>query len=392
MARLSSTARVSITGRDAAEARDAAIEQKSWLVWARAHSLLADGGGKPQSLDGVPGIAGELNLRGVVCRLWPELAASDKRPEMDAFIAPIYEYLKKSGNARCVLQPPPGSGRRPVWWLRGEWLEVLAIHVGMAARSEDSYLSRREKQLTPSEVGEDRPAAPVEVRFMEPAGDTSTGKATEAVDKLRPYLEQRSREHVDLVGMVNLVLEDTTQPLTAGEVQQYLERELNYIYEITTVRNALKELLDGKKISMRKESSDERQLRAGGSALGAHAMLYWAPAGEIPARTQREAVTGVLLEIDWAARFGTTSGPQEPAPAATVANTGLAGADLTGIAAAVSGLIDREVTARIAVVEDRLVKMTAERDRLAAELKALEPLRQLAELTASNLASVKIAK
>lgn len=388
MARLSSTARVSITGRDAAEARDAAIEQKSWLVWARAHSLLADGGGKPQSLDGMPGIAGELNLRGVVCRLWPELAASDKRPEMDAFIAPIYEYLKKSGNARCVLQPSPGSGRRPVWWLRGDWREVLAVHVGMAARAEDSYLSRREKQLTATDAGEDRPAAPVEVRFMEPAGDTSTGKATEAVDKLRPYLEQRSREHVDLVGMVNLVLEDTPQPLTAGEVQQYLERELNYVYEITTVRNALKELLDGKKISMRKESSDERQLRAGGSALGAHAMLYWAPAGEVPARTEREAVTGVLLEIDWAARFGTTPSSST----VTVTDTGLAGADLTGIASAVSGLIDREVTARIAVVEDRLAKMTAERDRLAAELKALEPLRQLAELTASNLASVKIAE
>lgn len=389
MARLSSTARVSITGRDAAEARDAAIEQKSWLVWARAHSLLADGGGKPHSLDGMPGIAGELNLRGVVCRLWPELAASDKRPEMDAFIAPIYEYLKKSGNARCVLQPLPGSGRRPVWWLRGEWLEVLAVHVGMAARSEDSYLSRREKQLTPTEVGEDRPAAPVEVRFMEPPSLT---KSTEAVDKLRPYLEKRSREHVDLVGMVQLVLEDSSQPLTALELQQYLERELNYVYEITTVRNAIKELLAAKKISSRKESPDERNLRAGGTATGAHAMLYWAPPGEVPARTEREAVTGVILEVDWAARFGATSGPQEPTPAVTVTDTGLAGADLTGIAAAVSGLIDREVTARIAVVEDRLAKMTAERDRLAAELKALEPLRQLAELTASNLASVKIAK
>lgn len=388
MARLSSTARVSITGRDAAEARDAAIEQKSWLVWARAHSLLADGGGKPQSLDGVPGIAGELNLRGVVCRLWPELAASDKRPEMDAFIAPIYEYLKKSGNARCVLQPPPGSGRRPVWWLRGEWLEVLAVHIGMAARSEDSYLSRREKQLTPSEVGEDRPAAPVEVRFMEPASDASTGKATEAVDKLRPYLEQRSREHVDLVGMVHLVLEDTTQPLTASEVQQYLERELNYVYEITTVRNALKELLDGKKISMRKETFEERHLRAGGSALGAHAQLYWAPAGEVPARTEREAVTGVLLEIDWAARFGASSSE----PTVTATDTGLASSDLTGIAAAVSGLIDREVAARVAGVESKLAEVTAERDRLAAELKALEPLRELAELTASNLASVKMSK
>lgn len=223
---------------------------------------------------------------------------------------------------------------------------------------------------------------------MEPAGDASTGKATEAVDKLRPYLEQRSREHVDLVGMVHLVLDDTTQPLTASEVQQYLERELNYVYEITTVRNALKELLDGKKISMRKETFEERHLRAGGSALGAHAQLYWAPAGEVPARTEREAVTGVVLEIDWAARSGSPSS----SPTVTVTDTGLAGADLTGIAAAVSGLIDREVTARIAVVEDRLVKMTAERDRLAAELKALEPLRELAELTASNLASVKMSK
>ena len=268
------------------------------------------------------------------------------------------------------------------------WREVLAIHIGMSTSREESYMTKQEKRLTPSEAGEDRSPAPVEVRFMEPPSLT---KSTEAVDKLRPYLEKRSREHVDLVGMVQLVLEDTTQPLTALELQQYLERELNYVYEITTIRNAIKELLAAKKISSRKETLDERNLRAGGTATGAHAKLYWAPAGEVPARTEREAVTGVVLEIDWAARFGATSGLTEPTPTAAATVTGT-GADLTGIASAVSGLIDREVTARIAVVEDRLAKMTAERDRLAAELKALEPLRQLAELTASNLASVKIAE
>lgn len=364
MARLSSTARVSVSGRDAAEARDAAIEQKCWMVWARAHSLLSEGG-KPQSLEGVAGIAGELNLRGVVARLWPELSGKDQRPELDAFIAPIYEYLKKSGNARCVLQPAPGSGRRPVWWVRADWREVLAIHVGMSTRTEESYMTKQEKRLTPTEAGEDRQPAPVDVRFMEPASLT---KSTEAVDKLRPYLEKRSREHVDLVGMVQLVLEDTTQPLTALELQQYLERELNYVYEITTIRNTIKELLAAKKISSRKESPSERNLRAGGTATGAHAMLYWAPAGEVPARTEREAVTGVILEVDWAARSerstSTVSGPVD--------------VDLTAIAAAVSDLVEREVAAKASGLAKLLDEMTAERDKLFAELE--EARKQLATL------------
>jgi len=365
MARISSTARVSVTGRDAAEARDAAIEQKCWMVWARAHSLLSEGGAKPQSLEGVAGIAGELNLRGVVARLWPELGGKDQRPELDAFIAPIYEYLKKSGNARCVLQPAPGSGKRPVWWIRSEWREVLAIHIGMSTRTEESYMTKQEKRLTPTEAGEDRQPAPVDIRFMEPPSLT---KSTEAVDKLRPYLEKRSREHVDLVGMVQLVLEDSSQPLTALELQQYLERELNYVYEITTIRNAIKELLAAKKISSRKESPDERNLRAGGTATGAHAMLYWAPAGEVPARTEREAVTGVILEVDWAARserpVSTVSGPVE--------------AGLAEIAAAVSDLVEREVAAKASGLAKLLDEMTAERDRLAAELE--EARKQLATL------------
>jgi len=374
MARLSSTARVSVSGRDAAEARDAAIEQKCWMVWARAHSLLSEGGGRPQSLEGVAGIAGELNLRGVVARLWPELSGKDQRPELDAFIAPIYEYLKKSGNARCVLQPAPGSGRRPVWWIRADWREVLAIHIGMSTRTEESYMTKQEKRLTPAEAGEDRSPAPVEVRFMEPASLT---KSTEAVDKLRPYLEKRSREHVDLVGMVQLVLEDSSQPLTALELQQYLERELNYVYEITTIRNAIKELLAAKKISSRKESPSERNLRAGGTATGAHAMLYWAPAGEVPARTEREAVTGVILEVDWAARS------ERSTPEPTV--SGPVEAGLAEIASAVSSLVEREVAAKASGLAKLLDEMTAERDKLAIELaearKQLATLEEIRRLT-----------
>ena len=372
MARLSSTARVSVSGRDAAEARDAAIEQKCWMVWARAHSLLSEGGGKPQSLDGVAGLAGELNLRGVVSRLWPELSGKDQRPELDAFIAPIYEYLKKSGNARCVLQPAPGSGKRPVWWVRSDWREVLAIHIGMSTRTEESYMTKQEKRLTPAEAGEDRQPAPVDVRFMEPASLT---KSTEAVDKLRPYLEKRSREHVDLVGMVQLVLEDSSQPLTALELQQYLERELNYVYEITTIRNTIKELLAAKKISARKENPNERMLRAGGTATGAHAQLYWAPAGTVPERTEREAVSGVILEIDWAARsersVPTVSGPVE--------------VGLAEIAAAVSSLVEREVAAKASGLSKMLEEVTAERDKLAAELetarKQLATLEEIRRLT-----------
>lgn len=372
MARLSSTARVSITGRDAIDAREAAIEQKCWLVWARAHSLLSEAGGRPQSLDGADGIAGELALRGVVARLWPELSGKERRAEMDAFIAPIYEYLKKSGNARCVLQPAPGSGKRPVWWIRNTWREVLAVHIGMAARSEESYLTRREKQLSPAEAGEDRQPAEIEIRFMEPAGSPSEPeKATEAVDKLRPYLEQRSREHVDLVGMVQLVLEDTTQPLTAGEVQQYLERELNYTYEITTVRNTLKELLDAGRIAMRKETTDERQIRAAGAALGAHAMLYWAPVGDVPARTEREAVSGVLLEIDWASRQSHAGPAISSGPAITVTGT------VTDLAASLNEMIEREVEARSAALRKQLAAVSAELEAARAELATLEQIRRL---------------
>jgi hypothetical protein len=95
------------------------------------------------------------------------------------------------------------------------------------------------------------------------------------------------------------VLTHSTQPLSVIEIAEAASRFANRGFGEMSVRTELKNLLDKRLISGRKETREEQLVRAeGGRVPNVPATLYWAPAGQVPARTVSEAVPGVKLYSD----------------------------------------------------------------------------------------------
>lgn len=97
---------------------------------------------------------------------------------------------------------------------------------------------------------------------------------------------------------IELALTQSSQPMTVTEVTELLSRQFKKAYDEVTVRTAMKELADQNKIAYRTETKEERALRADNVTLAARsicAKLYWAPMGQVPARTEVEAVPGFRL-------------------------------------------------------------------------------------------------
>ena len=95
---------------------------------------------------------------------------------------------------------------------------------------------------------------------------------------------------------VRAILASQTQPLSVIEITELVSRETKHAYDETYIRLALKELINLGKASSRKETREERRVRAQGS--DAHpllATLFWSPAGIVPPRTVAEAVPGIAL-------------------------------------------------------------------------------------------------
>jgi hypothetical protein len=95
---------------------------------------------------------------------------------------------------------------------------------------------------------------------------------------------------------VRSILGRQTQPLSVIEITELVSRETKHAYDETYIRLALKELVNSGKASSRKETYEERRVRAEGQEVSAlRATLFWSPAGVIPARTVAEAVPGLTL-------------------------------------------------------------------------------------------------
>ena len=95
---------------------------------------------------------------------------------------------------------------------------------------------------------------------------------------------------------VRSVLARQTQPLSVLEITEIVSRETNHSYDETYIRLALKELHGAGKVSSRKETTEERNIRGGGnSSRSMRATLFWSPAGIVPPRTVAEAVPGLTL-------------------------------------------------------------------------------------------------
>lgn len=95
------------------------------------------------------------------------------------------------------------------------------------------------------------------------------------------------------------VLTHATQPMSVIEIAEAASRYSGRPYGEMHVRTQLKDLMDKRLISGRKETREEHILRADGNRMSTIlATLYWAPAGPVPARTVAEAVPGVKLFSD----------------------------------------------------------------------------------------------
>ena len=95
---------------------------------------------------------------------------------------------------------------------------------------------------------------------------------------------------------VRAILASQTQPLSVIEITELVSRETKHAYDETYIRLALKELISSGKASSRKETHEERRVRAQGEdARSLRATLFWSPAGIVPPRTVAEAVPGIAL-------------------------------------------------------------------------------------------------
>ncbi len=98
---------------------------------------------------------------------------------------------------------------------------------------------------------------------------------------------------------VRAILASQTQPLSVIEIAELVSRETKHAYDETYIRLALKELAKDNKVSFRKETFEERSIRANGAPFRSmRASLYWSPAGVVPPRTVTEAVPGLRLYKD----------------------------------------------------------------------------------------------
>ena len=124
-------------------------------------------------------------------------------------------------------------------------------------------------------------------RFTTPVSLNDT-KDTPIIPMVKPTLT--------FTESVRSILASQTQPLSVLEITELVSRETKHAYDETYIRLALKELINLGKASSRKETREERRVRAQGS--DAHpllATLFWSPAGIVPPRTVAEAVPGIAL-------------------------------------------------------------------------------------------------
>ena len=102
--------------------------------------------------------------------------------------------------------------------------------------------------------------------------------------------ENRTRGRKSLDTVLS-ALEDSDQPLTAGEVHKLLAANGTSFTDSSYVRELLRKLVAEGKVSTRNETPAERAIRVSvnpdNAWRGAHftAVYFWAPAGKVPRRT-----------------------------------------------------------------------------------------------------------
>lgn len=195
--------------------------------------------------------------------------------------------------------------------------------------------------------------------------ETAPVRTRKLPKKLREIVDQRTEEHKTIIDLVYICLEESTQPLTAIEFAALIEQKLGKKTDPNLARLYLQELEKQGKVSHRAETSQERKVRADGQKVRAlHAQLWWAPAGQVPARTITEAVPGIILSDKSGRKFGQK-------------NKKIESVEIVESLPAVSQspvidyLVNKLVEERTRSIQDELAATKEELDRLRKKLKSL---------------------
>lgn len=184
-------------------------------------------------------------------------------------------------------------------------------------------------------------------------------------EKLRRIVDARTEDHKTFLDLVNLYLQEATQPLTAIEVAALIQQKLGRKTDPNIARIYLQQLEKQGLVSHRVETSQERKVRANSQKVRAlHAQLWWAPAGEVPERTITEAVPGIILSDKSGRQPGTKNKNVESieiveAPIPTSQNP------------VIDYLVNKLVEERTRSIQDELAATKEELNHLRKKLKSL---------------------
>ena len=144
--------------RSVAKELPGSVARDAWLVWTSLRRQATE----DRDYNGTSGRSWSGSVTGVLRSLYPTHA----HDEIEILSKDVRSFLRQTGNAVCVQQSQ-GTPRDalPVWWTRNTWNDDFS-----AVRVVRTSSSDMERKLTPEEVGEDRPPAPVEVRRIESVG------------------------------------------------------------------------------------------------------------------------------------------------------------------------------------------------------------------------------
>ena len=116
---------------------------------------------------------------------------------------------------------------------------------------------------------------------------------------LAGYHEMRIERAKMVSELIYDLLKESTQPLTALEVRKMVQQYTGHLYDTSYIRNILNAHIESGRVSTRMETEAERFMRAGNrSPRGIAGRYFWAPAGEVPARTEMMVVDGLILDSD----------------------------------------------------------------------------------------------
>lgn len=409
---------------------DDPLENRGWAIWYSVRMGKARVSGTPQNgpedrgLQDVPGFVVEVNLTTRMSEAWSEFKHLD-RPSREAFASEIRTYLRASGNAVCLRTPGigPGDHGQPLWWVREDWNDVKAVGI---FRQTD--LTRRERQLSAVEAGEDRPPAPVETRRADATASAAPAAAPASSpakpgQTLAEMYEARRAEHAkerdERYALIRAVLKAADYPLYSTEVRDAVKLPHSMTEKL---------LREGATAGVfrRLETTEERAGATGGRAH----YLYWyeEPIPPRPAdayRTTRsvldrlqngdtiladrlssgpladvQALVETGLAIEWTGKDGRvryriapdagpdiieprTPQPEETMPVQTEDRPQVA-ASLDSVMMALSDLIETQVQAATKQLQQRLSDaesaVAAEREaRIAVERKLAEVQRKARE-------------